>query len=151
MTAVQFRAKMDYLLGIHRRACQQHPSILTGGSPYPLLGHGIVGQSLARVEVQRALQILGSMYPIETHIAIPEWPTVKVQGRYGSRGSKHCRCDFGIVEVASEALIAVVEVGDLSWEGKLEVYERLLPGVKVIWIPKNDVSDWRRFLLPRLL
>jgi hypothetical protein len=122
---------------LHELTRAAHPSVV---DRLPVMASG----SPAWVERARACLVEGD-YPPTTHCLVEEYPTVKVEG------GRSCRVDLGVFDRQSGRLVAVVEVGDLSQDGKLERIEQALPGVRVIWLPKGDLlaPDLDRFRLPR--
>lgn len=75
-----------------------------------------------------------------------EYPTVMISGLYGHKEAKSYRADLSVIDRYNQSLVAVVEVGQLSNDSKLEEWEAQLPGVRIIHIRKADVES-SRFIL----
>jgi len=138
------RNRQHEIRAIHQRLCEQHPCIVAGAWPDWLGVNACIRESLSRGHAKLAVDRLRRVFiDAERHVIIGEYPTVSVSGRYGHKNSRSFRADLAVIDTKHGALSAVVEVGELSCLNKCELWEQLLPGVSVLWIPKSDLEASR--------
>lgn len=95
---------------------------------------------------QFALKILEKKYPMPPHEAKLEGPVLYLDRedlRHGHKG-------WLIPDISlflGGRLVCIVEIGALTRPDKLLLWEKYLPSVHIVWIPKFSQFGIERFLL----
>jgi hypothetical protein len=87
--------------------------------------------------VEHALELLTPLYPSPPHDVRTEGPVLNLE--YEDFLTTFNSCSFIIPDLSfflDDRLVCLVEIGQLSRPDKLFLWEKYLPSVRVIWIPK---------------
>lgn len=134
-------------ISAHEHIVATYPLIMRGGLPDAYGIRAGIQEAVRRQHPKLAAERLRSLYPDRDRwFILYEYPTLTIRGDYGRKGARHFRADLSVIDVIEKKLVAVVEVGQLTQPDKCELWQRLLPDVRVIWIKKAELEP-NRFAL----